>query len=52
MGEPITLDLKYLSEVYPHPDLRQDSDGKIISGTIESLSHSPILPRSKAIGRT
>ncbi|AJU43911.1 CDN_1a_G0016060.mRNA.1.CDS.1 [Saccharomyces cerevisiae] len=61
MGEPITLDLKYLSEVYPHPDLRQDSDGKIISGTIESLCHTVLfypgpkqsdVPNEKSLSKT
>ncbi|QID84690.1 rho GTPase-activating protein [Saccharomyces pastorianus] len=47
-SEPIKLDLKYLSEVYPHPDLNLDKDGKITSGTIESLCHAVLFyPNSK-----
>ncbi|CAI4060603.1 GTPase-activating protein BEM2 SKDI_05G2360 [Saccharomyces kudriavzevii IFO 1802] len=61
VGEPITSDLKYLSETYPHPDLKLDSDGKIVSGTIESLCHAvlfysnskhPDTPNEKSSSKT
>lgn len=32
--------IKYLSEIYPHPDLRLGEEEKIVSGTLESLCHS------------
>ena len=61
VGEPITLELKYLSEVYPHPDLKLDNEGKIISGTIESLCHAVLfysgskhsgIPSEKSLSKT
>lgn len=32
--------LKYLSPQHPHPDLKVDREGKIVSGTMESLCHA------------
>lgn len=34
------IKLKYLSEVYPHPDLQLNSANSIISGTLESICHT------------
>ncbi|SCW04310.1 LAFE_0H10726g1_1 [Lachancea fermentati] len=31
--------LKHLSELYPHPDLNLDKDGKLLSGSPEALCH-------------
>ncbi|AAS54634.1 AGR144Cp [Eremothecium gossypii ATCC 10895] len=38
------LRLEYLSEAYPHPDLQLDKkDGKILSGSLESLCHAVLF---------
>lgn len=39
MVEKQQNDLNYLSEEYPHPDLKLDKDGRLLSGTNESICH-------------
>lgn len=34
------IKLKYISEVYPHPDLQLTSSNSIVSGTLESICHT------------
>ncbi|CCH41556.1 GTPase-activating protein [Wickerhamomyces ciferrii] len=34
------IKLKYLSEVYPHPDLQLNASNSIVSGTLESICHT------------
>ena len=43
----IPTEIKYLSEKYPHPNLKLDKEGRIIGGNIESLCHAVLfLPMS------
>lgn len=39
--------LKYLNPQHPHPDLKIDREGKIVSGTTESLSHAILFAWSQ-----
>ncbi|SMN21685.1 similar to Saccharomyces cerevisiae YER155C BEM2 Rho GTPase activating protein (RhoGAP) involved in the control of cytoskeleton organization and cellular morphogenesis [Maudiozyma saulgeensis] len=36
-------DIKYLSEKYPHPNLKLDNEGRIIGGDVESLCHAVLF---------
>ncbi|CCD24258.1 GTPase-activating protein BEM2 NDAI_0C05990 [Naumovozyma dairenensis CBS 421] len=42
------IELNYLSENYPHPKLKLDSDNHIIGGTIESICHAILFYTEKA----
>lgn len=35
--------IKYLSDEYPHPNMKLDGDGKIVSGDVESLCHTVLF---------
>lgn len=37
------LTIKFLSEKYPHPDVKLDRDDKIVSGSVESLCHTVLF---------
>ncbi|EDO18680.1 hypothetical protein Kpol_1055p35 [Vanderwaltozyma polyspora DSM 70294] len=37
------IQIKFTSDSFPHPNLKLDKNGKIISGTVESLSHAVLF---------
>ena len=39
----IPTNISYLSEVYPHPNLKVNKDGRIIGGDVESLCHAVLF---------
>ncbi|AMD22228.1 HGL112Cp [Eremothecium sinecaudum] len=52
-GEPISFDaipkLEYLSVTYPHPHLHLDQEGRVLSGSIESLCHAVLFAPSDSV---
>lgn len=39
----VPVELKYLSEKYPHPNLKLDDEGRIVGGDVESLCHAVLF---------
>ncbi|CAB4255516.1 similar to Saccharomyces cerevisiae YER155C BEM2 Rho GTPase activating protein (RhoGAP) involved in the control of cytoskeleton organization and cellular morphogenesis [Maudiozyma barnettii] len=39
----LPIEIKYLSEKYPHPNLKLDKEGRIIGGDVESLCHAVLF---------
>ena len=39
----VPTEIRYLSEKYPHPNLKLDKEGRIVGGNIESLCHAVLF---------
>ena len=37
------VSIKYPSEIFPHPDLKCDKEGRVVFGTVESLCHAVLF---------